>query len=38
VDALYSEAGSVHIDTAIKYEDGRQVQIVTDLKIIPITA
>jgi long-chain acyl-CoA synthetase len=37
VDALYSEADSVHIDTAIKYEDGRQAQIVTDLKIIPIT-
>jgi long-chain acyl-CoA synthetase len=36
VDALYSEADSVHIDTAIKYEDGRQAHIVTDLKIIPI--
>ena len=24
VDALYSDADNVHIDTTIKYEDGRQ--------------
>jgi long-chain acyl-CoA synthetase len=38
VDALYAQANSVHIDTTIKYEDGRQAHIVTDLKIIPIAA
>jgi long-chain acyl-CoA synthetase len=38
LDALYSDAESVHIDTAIKYEDGRQAHIVTDLKIISIPA
>ncbi|MGE5255740.1 MAG: AMP-dependent synthetase/ligase [Hyphomicrobiales bacterium] len=38
VEALYTEADRVHIDTAIKYEDGRQAHIVTDLKIIPIAA
>jgi long-chain acyl-CoA synthetase len=37
VDALYSENRSVHIDTAIKYEDGRQAHIVTDLQIISTT-
>ncbi len=36
VDALYSEVDKVHIDTTIKYEDGRQAHIVTDLKIIDI--
>jgi len=36
VDALYSDADKVHIDTAIKYEDGRQAHIVTDLKIVTI--
>jgi long-chain acyl-CoA synthetase len=37
VDALYSKNDSVHIDTLIKYEDGRQAHIVTDMRIIPIT-
>ena len=33
VDALYSDKGSVHIDTTIKYEDGRQSRILTDMTI-----
>ena len=33
VDALYSENNMVHIDTTIKYEDGRQAHINTDLHI-----
>jgi long-chain acyl-CoA synthetase len=33
VDALYSDAGSVHIDTTIRYEDGRESHIKTDLTI-----
>jgi long-chain acyl-CoA synthetase len=33
VDALYSDSGGVHIDTTIKYEDGRQSRITTDLSI-----
>jgi len=33
VKALYSDDNSVHIDTAIKYEDGRQAHIKTDLQI-----
>jgi long-chain acyl-CoA synthetase len=33
LDALYSEAKSVHIDTSIKYEDGRKAHIKTDLQI-----
>ncbi len=33
LDALYSDAGSVHIDTTIKYEDGRKSHIKTDLMI-----
>ncbi len=37
VGALYSQKDSVHIDTLIKYEDGRQAHIVTDMRIIPIT-
>ncbi len=36
VDALYSKNDSVHIDTLIKYEDGRQAHIVTDMRIISI--
>jgi long-chain acyl-CoA synthetase len=36
VEALYSQKDSVHIDTLIKYEDGRQAHIVTDMRIIPI--
>ena len=31
--ALYSEVESVHIDTSIKYEDGREAKIMTDLSI-----
>jgi len=34
VEALYSQNDSVHIDTLIKYEDGRQAHIVTDMRII----
>jgi long-chain acyl-CoA synthetase len=37
VEALYSKTDRVHIDTLIKYEDGRQAHIVTDMRIIPIT-
>jgi long-chain acyl-CoA synthetase len=33
VDALYTEADTVHIDTTITYEDGRQAHIITDLHI-----
>jgi len=33
IEALYSERDSVHIDTKIKYEDGRQVHIKTDMQI-----
>jgi long-chain acyl-CoA synthetase len=33
VDALYSDNDSVHIDTSIKYEDGRETHIKTDLQI-----
>ncbi len=33
VEALYSENDSVHIDTTIKYEDGRQAHIETDMQI-----
>ena len=33
VDALYSDNDSVHIDTTIKYEDGRQAHIKTDMQI-----
>jgi long-chain acyl-CoA synthetase len=33
VDALYSDHDSVHIDTTIKYEDGREAHIKTDLQI-----
>jgi long-chain acyl-CoA synthetase len=38
LDALYADADSVHIDTSIKYEDGREAHIVTDLKIISTAA
>ncbi|WP_218188046.1 hypothetical protein [Desulfosarcina cetonica] len=34
VDALYTAADSVHIDTTIKYEDGREAHINTDMRII----
>jgi long-chain acyl-CoA synthetase len=33
VNALYSDADAVHIDTTITYEDGRKTHIKTDLKI-----
>ena len=33
LEALYSTAEDVHIDTTIKYEDGREAHIVTDLHI-----
>ena len=33
VAALYSENDSVHIETTIKYEDGREAHIKTDLQI-----
>jgi long-chain acyl-CoA synthetase len=33
LDALYSDKDTVHIDTTIKYEDGRQSHIKTDLHI-----
>jgi len=33
VEALYSDKDSVHIDTTIKYEDGRQSHIMTDMTI-----
>ncbi len=36
VNALYSEVDTVHIDTTIKYEDGRQAHINTDLRIVKI--
>jgi long-chain acyl-CoA synthetase len=33
VDALFSEASTVHMDTSITYEDGREQRIKTDLHI-----
>jgi long-chain acyl-CoA synthetase len=33
VDALYSDNDTVHIDTTIKYEDGREAHIKTDMQI-----
>ncbi len=33
VEGLYSENDSVHIDTTIKYEDGREAHIQTDMQI-----
>jgi long-chain acyl-CoA synthetase len=36
VDALYSDRDSVHIDTTIKYEDGRQSHITTDMRIVKV--
>jgi long-chain acyl-CoA synthetase len=38
VDALYSEAKSVHMDTTITYEDGREQRIKTDLHIMDVQA
>ena len=34
VGALYTDAGNVHIDTTIKYEDGREAHIKTDMRIV----
>ena len=33
IDALYTKSEMVHIETAITYEDGREVQIKADLKL-----
>jgi len=33
LDALYSDTDTVHIDTSIKYEDGRESRIKTDMYI-----
>jgi long-chain acyl-CoA synthetase len=38
VKALYSDNNTVHIDTTIKYEDGRQAHIKTDLQIRIVAA
>jgi len=38
VDALYSDADTVHMDTKITYEDGREQRIKTDLHIQKIDA
>jgi long-chain acyl-CoA synthetase len=38
VDALYSDREMVHIDTKIKYEDGRQAHIKTDMQIKKVQA
>jgi len=37
VNALYGDVDAVHIDTTIKYEDGRKAHIKTDLQIKTIT-
>jgi long-chain acyl-CoA synthetase len=36
VEALYSEADAIHMDTSITYEDGRVVNIKTDLKVAEV--
>jgi long-chain acyl-CoA synthetase len=36
LDGLYSEKDTVHMDTTITYEDGRVVQIKTDLRVMEI--
>ncbi|MBN1104345.1 MAG: AMP-binding protein [Deltaproteobacteria bacterium] len=36
VDALYTDAETVHMDTTITYEDGREQQIKTDLRIMNV--
>ncbi len=33
VDALYADTDTVHIDTIIKYEDGRESHVVIDLRV-----
>ena len=37
VDGLYSEKDTVHMDTTITYEDGRVVQIKTDLTVMEVS-
>jgi long-chain acyl-CoA synthetase len=37
VNALYSDADTVHMDTTITYEDGREQRIKTDLRIQKVT-
>ncbi len=37
IDALYTKADTVHMDTNITYEDGRVVQIKTDLRLHDVT-
>jgi long-chain acyl-CoA synthetase len=36
VEGLYSEKDTVHMDTTITYEDGRVVQIKTDLRVMEV--
>ena len=36
VDAIYSNRDTIHIDTIIKYEDGRQAHIKTDMRIVTL--
>ncbi len=38
LDALYSDKDTVHIDTTIKYEDGREAHIKTDMTIRAVKA
>ncbi|CAB5148206.1 Long-chain-fatty-acid--CoA ligase (EC [Olavius algarvensis associated proteobacterium Delta 3] len=37
INALYGDVDTVHIDTVIKYEDGREAHIKTDLQITTLT-
>ena len=37
IDALYSDKNTVHIDTSIKYEDGRESHIKIDLGIVHLS-
>ncbi len=36
IDAIYSNRDAIHIDTIIKYEDGRQAHIKTDMRIVTL--
>ncbi len=36
MNALYSETDTIHMDTNITYEDGRVVQIKTDLRVAEV--
>ena len=38
IEALYTNDDNVHIDTTIKYEDGREAHIKTDLHIRKVTS